>query len=48
MFANWIWTVISIALLIYYMPYATIFGAIFLVLQVVVVGMLAWLEGKHI
>jgi hypothetical protein len=30
------------------MPYATIFGAIFLVLQVVVVGMLAWLEGKHI
>jgi hypothetical protein len=47
-YANWVWTVISIGLLIYYVHNATFFGAVFLLLQVVVVGMLAWLEGRHI
>ena len=46
--ANWIWTIISVALLIFYISEATIFGAIFLILQVVVVAVLAWLEGRHI
>jgi hypothetical protein len=31
-----------------YVHNATFFGAVFLVLQVVVAGMLAWLEGRHI
>lgn len=47
-YANWAWTVISIILLISYFGTATIFGIIFLVLQVIVVGTLAYLEGKHV
>lgn len=47
-YANWVWTLISVALLIWYISVATVFGVTFLVLQVVVVGMLAWLEGRHI
>lgn len=47
-YANWVWTVISVFLLIAYANGATIFGIIFLILQVIVVGVLAWLEGKHI
>lgn len=44
--ANWIWAVISIALLVIYYGEATLLGKIFLVLQVLVVGGLAWFEGK--
>lgn len=47
-YANWVWTIISVVLIVVYVPAATIFGIIFLVLQVIVVGLLAWLEGKHI
>ncbi|RPD39560.1 hypothetical protein [Chitinophaga barathri] len=47
MYANWAWTLVSIGLLICYFKSATPFGAAFLVLQVLVVGMLAWLEGRH-
>jgi hypothetical protein len=47
-YANWVWTLISVGLLIWYIFDATVFGVTFLVLQVVVVGMLAWLEGRHI
>lgn len=47
-YANWVWTIISVALLIFYITDATLFGAAFLILQVVVVGLLAWLEGRHI
>ena len=47
-YANWVWTLISVGLLIWYISEATVFGAAFLVLQAVVVGMLAWLEGRHI
>lgn len=47
-YANWLWTVISVVLLIFYIPGTTLFGTAFLILQVVVVGMLAYLEGRHI
>lgn len=47
-YANWTWTIISVGLLIYFYPGATFFGKAFLVLQVAVVGLLAYLEGKHI
>jgi hypothetical protein len=47
-YANWAWTMISVVLLICYIADATLLGAAFLLLQVVVVGMLAWLEGRHI
>lgn len=47
-YANWVWAVISVVLLICYFYGATLFGAAFLILQVAVVGMLAYLEGRHI
>lgn len=47
-YANWLWTVISVVLLIFYIPGTTLFGTAFLILQVVVVGMLSYLEGRHI
>ncbi len=47
-YANWVWTIISVALLIFYINDATLFGAAFLILQVAVVGILAYLEGRHI
>lgn len=46
--ANWIWALISIGLLFFYFSPATILGKIFLVLQVLVVGGLAWLENKQL
>jgi hypothetical protein len=47
-YANWVWTIISLAFLIFYINNATIFGIIFLILQVAVVALLAWFEGRHI
>lgn len=47
-YANWIWTAISMVLLFLHIANTTPFGAAFLVLQVVVVGLLAYLEGRHI
>jgi len=47
-YANWIWTVISVALLISYFNNASAFGVTFLFLQVAVVGSLAYLEGRYI
>lgn len=47
-YANWLWTIVSVVILICYLNGATLFGAAFLILQVVVVAMLAWLEGRHI
>jgi hypothetical protein len=47
-YANWLWTIISVALLIFYFNEATLFGVAFLILQVVVVAVLAYLEGRHI
>jgi hypothetical protein len=42
--ANWIWTFISIVLLFIYHNSVTIFGLTFLIVQVLVVGGLAYLE----
>jgi hypothetical protein len=47
-YANWVWAIISVALLIVYIKEATLFGAAFLILQVVVVAILAYLEGRHV
>src|SRR5687767_2934198 len=47
-YANWVWTIISLALLIFYLKDATSFGVAFLILQVAVVAILAYLEGRHI
>ncbi|MCW3465016.1 hypothetical protein [Chitinophaga nivalis] len=47
-YANWIWAFISLALLIWYLPGATIWGAAFLILQVAVVGGLAYVEGTYV
>jgi hypothetical protein len=46
-YANWVWTIISGAFLIFYVDNATIFGIIYLILQVLVVALLALLEGRH-
>lgn len=46
--ANWAWTVISTILLFLHASHATLLGVVFLVLQIVVVGALAWLEGNQI
>lgn len=44
--ANWIWAFISVGLLLAYFAEASIWGELFLVLQVLVVGALAYYEGK--
>lgn len=46
--ANWIWATISVGLLFFYFTPATILGKIFLILQVLVVGALAWIENKQL
>ena len=46
--ANWFWTVVSIVLLILFHRGATLPGLAFLVAQIVVVGGLAYVEGKQI
>lgn len=47
-YANWIWTFISVGLLAEYARTATTLGTFFLVLQVVVVGGLAYAEGRQL
>lgn len=46
--ANWFWAGISVMLLLFYHKEASTLGGIFLVLQIVVVGGLAYLEGKQV
>ncbi|HEX2629800.1 MAG TPA: hypothetical protein VHM26_12325 [Chitinophagaceae bacterium] len=45
---NWAWTVISIALLFLHFGEATVFGKTFLILQVLIVGGLAYFEEKQL
>ena len=45
--ANWLWAIVSMAMLGLFGQGATALGRVFLVLQVVVVGALAYLEGLH-
>jgi hypothetical protein len=47
-YANWIWAIISIVLLYFYFSKATTLGLLFLILQILVVGGLAYLEGRQI
>lgn len=45
---NWAWAFISTGLLFLHFAEATVFGKIFLILQVLVVGGLAYFEGKQL
>lgn len=47
-FANWIWTAISIGLLFTHFEKAALLGQFFLLLQILVVGGLAYMEGKQV
>jgi hypothetical protein len=47
-YANWGWTIVSAILLLFHFEHATILGIIFLILQIIVVGILAYVEGKQI
>ena len=47
-YANWAWTIISLFLIFVHYQGATIWGAIFLALQIAVVGGLAYVEGRQI
>lgn len=47
-FANWLWTFVSIILLFIHYNSATHLGVTFLIIQVIVVGGLAYLEGTQI
>jgi hypothetical protein len=46
--ANWVWSVVSIILLYLFFQKSTVFGKLFLVLQIIVVGGLAYFEGKAV
>jgi len=47
-YANWTWTFISIGLLLIHFERAQTLGKIFLILQIIAVGALAYLEGKQL
>jgi hypothetical protein len=47
-YGNCIWSVISIALLLTHFEQAQVLGKIFLISQIIVVGALAYLEGKQL
>ncbi|MBC7829945.1 MAG: hypothetical protein H7122_19520 [Chitinophagaceae bacterium] len=44
--ANWLWSFASVILLYLYFSDASVFGRLFLILQVIVVAGLAYFEGK--
>jgi hypothetical protein len=46
--ANWFWTLVSIVLLYLHCLNASILGDFYLIAQILVVGILAYLEGKQI
>ena len=46
--ANWLWTLVSLVMLASYWRVVTPLGHAFLVLQPLIVGGLAWLEGRHL
>lgn len=46
--ANWFWVVVSVVLLAWHFSDATAVGKVFLVLQVLGVGALAWGEGRQV
>lgn len=46
--ANWAWTLISLGIIAFHFSDATLLGQAWLVLQIIVVGGLAWLEGNQL
>ena len=46
--ANWLWAIVSIALVILFFDQAYLLGKIFLILQVLVVSGLAYFEGRQL
>jgi hypothetical protein len=46
--ANWSWVAVSVGLLFWHFPAATVWGQVFLVMQVVGIAALAWLEGRQL
>jgi uncharacterized protein with PQ loop repeat len=44
--ANWIWVLVSLVLIYLFIAEASVLGRVFLLLQVIVVGGLAYLEGR--
>ena len=46
--ANWIWTAISVLMLFIHLGSATMLGYLLLIMQIMVVGGLAYLEGSQI
>jgi hypothetical protein len=46
--ANWLWSVVSIILLFLFFQNSSVFGKLFLVLQIIVVGGLAYFEGRAV
>ncbi|WP_299455191.1 hypothetical protein [uncultured Microscilla sp.] len=47
-YANWLWTLISVGLLYLHFGNASMLGKAFLILQIIVVGGLAFAEGKQL
>lgn len=47
-YANWAWTLVSIGIITFHFNDATLLGKFFLILQIIVVGGLAWLEGNQL
>lgn len=46
--ANWAWVAVDFVFLYFHFGAATLWGQLFLLLQIVVVGGLAWLEGREV
>ena len=46
--ANWAWTFIGLGIIAFHFRDATFLGQLFLLLQIVIVGGLAWLEGNQL
>ena len=46
--ANWAWTLVSVVIIFFHIREATILGMAFLILQIIIVGGLAWLEGNQL
>ena len=46
--ANWLWSLVSVFLLFFFFAGSSIFGKLFLVLQIIVVAGLAYFEGRGV
>ena len=47
-YANWIWTIISVFISFFHYSQATGLGKIYLLAQIALVGLLAWQEGNQL